>query len=227
MILQIGWAGVTIDALQTLWSGFINFLPELVGALIIILVGWAIAVGLGKLVEKIFKALRIDAVLGKMGLGKAFEQTGLKPEVSSWLGTLVKWFLVLVFVMAASDILGLDSVSLFLGSVVDYLPNLVVAAIVLVLGIWLGGFLQKLVKAGVAATKIRTANLAAALVKWAVIVFAFLAALLQLGVAASLINIIVMGLVAMIAIAGGLAFGLGGKEQASRALEKIKKEFSE
>lgn len=226
MITQ-SWAGVTIDALQTLWGGFINFLPKIIGALIVILIGWAIAVGLGKLVAKIIRALRVDSLLEKMGAGKALEQAGLKLDIAGWLGVLVKWFLIIVFLMAATDILGLKNVTAFLTSVIRYLPNLIVAAIIVVVGVWAANILQKLVKAGVSATRIKAANLSAALVKWAVIIFTILAALMQLGVVESLIRTIVTGFIAMLAIAAGLAFGLGGRELASKALEKVKKEFSD
>lgn len=221
------WAGVTIEALQTLWGGFITFLPKIIGALIVILIGWAIAVGLGKLVAQIIRALRIDRILEKMGLGRAFQEAGLKLDISAWLGVLVKWFLIFVFIMAATDILGLKHVTVFLGSVIAYLPNLIVAAIIIVIGIWLANFLQKLVKASVSATKIKAANSASALVKWAVIISAVLAALSQLKVGEAFIQTLITGFIAMLAIAAGLAFGLGGKEQASKALDKIKKEFSE
>lgn len=226
MITQ-SWAGVTVDALQRLWGGFIEFLPKIIGALIVILIGWAIAVGLGKLVAQVIRALKIDKILEKIGLGKAFDQAGLKMDISAWLGVLVKWFLIFVFLMGATDILGLKYVTAFLGEVIAYLPNLIVAAIIVVIGLWAASFLQGLVKAGVSATRIKAANFAGALVKWAVVVFTVLAALIQLGVDRTLINTIVTGFVAMLALAAGLAFGLGGKEHANKALDKIKKEFSE
>ncbi|MBI4708879.1 MAG: hypothetical protein HY764_01585 [Candidatus Portnoybacteria bacterium] len=226
MILQT-WADVTITAFQTIWSGFINSLPNILGALIVFLIGWAIAIGLQKLVAQIIRALKIDQALDKMGAGDALGRAGLKLDVGNWVGLLVKWFLIFTFLLAATDILGLNEVSGFLKSVLLYIPNIVVAAVILIIAAWFAGFLQKLVMASVSASRIKTAAFVGALVKWSVLVFALFAALIQLGIAPALLQTIITGFIAMLAIAGGLAFGLGGKDQAARAISKMKDEMSE
>ncbi len=226
MVLQT-WAEVTIGAFQNIWEGFIVFLPNILGALIIFFIGWAIAIGLQKLVVQILRALRIDQLLEKMGAGEALGRAGLKLDVANWIGLLVKWFLIFGFLLATTDILGLNDVSGFLRSVLLYIPNIVVAAVILVVAAWFSGFLRKLVIASISASKIKTAAFVGSLVKWAILVFAFFAALIQLGVAPGLLQTIVMGLIAMLAIAGGLAFGLGGKDHAARFIGRIKDEMSE
>jgi small-conductance mechanosensitive channel len=226
MITQ-SWADVTIQSFQVLWGGFIGFLPKLIGALIIFLIGWAIAIGLQRLIEQIVKVLKIDALLEKLGMGKGLEKAGFKLHVGRWLGLLVKWFLIIVFLMAATDILGLTEVTSFLSSVVYYIPNVIVAALILLVAVWAAGVMQKIILAGASATNIKAANLSANIAKWSIVVFGLLAALTQLGVAPSLIQTIVTGFVAMLAIAGGLAFGLGGKDMAADVLAKFKKGVTE
>lgn len=226
MVLQT-WAEVTISAFQTIWEGFITFLPNVLGALIVFFVGWAIAIGLQKLVAQILRAIKVDQFLEKMGAGRALERAGLKLDVANWIGLLVKWFLLFAFLLAATDILKLNDVSQFLRSVLLYIPNIVVAAVILVVAAWFAGVLQKIVMASVSASKIRTAAFVGTLTKWAVLIFALFAALVQLGVAPGLLQTIITGLIAMLAIAGGLAFGLGGKEEAGRVIDRIKREMSE
>jgi hypothetical protein len=202
-------------------------LPDFIGALIVFFIGWAIAIGLQKLVYQILRAIKIDQFLEKMGLGRAFEEAGLKLNVASWLGILVKWFLIFVFLLAATDILGLDEVSMFLRSVVNYIPNIVVAAVILVAAAWVAGILQRLIVVSISASKIKTAAFVGTIVKWAVYIFGLFAALMQLGIAPALLQTIVTGFIAMLAIAGGLAFGLGGKDQAAKIIENLKDEMSE
>lgn len=226
MVLQT-WADVTITAFQNIWQGFILFLPSILGALIVFFVGWAIAIGLQKLVVQILKAVKIDQILDKMGAGRALERAGLKLDVANWIGFLVKWFLIFGFLLAATDILGLREVSAFLTSVLLFIPNIVVAAVILVIGVWFAGFLQKLVMASVSASRIKTAAFVGAITRWAILIFTLLAALIQLGIAPGLLQTVITGLIAMLAIAGGLAFGLGGKDQAGRFLSRMKDEINE
>jgi len=226
MLLQ-SWTEVTVNSFQSLWGSFIAFLPNLLGALIVLLVGWAIAVGLQKLITQILRALRIDPALEKIGTAKFFEKGGIKMDFAGWIGSFVKWFLVLVFLLAATDILQLQDVSIFLRSILGYIPNVVVAVVVLAVAFWLANVLRKIVQASVAASSIKAASFLATLTYWAVLIFGLFAALAQLGIAFALLQTIITGLIAMLALAGGLAFGLGGKEQAGNFLNKLRKDISE
>lgn len=226
MLLQ-SWTEVTVNSFQSLWGGLIGCLPNILGALIVFLVGWAIAVGLQKLVTQILRALRIDPVLEKIGTHKFFEKGGIKMDFAGWVGIFTKWFLILVFLLAATDILQLTDVSIFLRSVLSYIPNVIVAVVVLAVAFWLANILRKIIQASVAASNIKAASFLGALTYWSVLIFGLFAALVQLGIAFALLQTLITGLIAMLALAGGLAFGLGGKEQASNFLDKIRKEISE
>jgi len=221
MVLQT-WTEVTISAFQSLWEELISFLPNFLGALIVFFIGWAIAVGLQKLITQLLRALRIDPILEKIGTAKFFERAEIKMDFAGWI-----WFLILVFLLAATDILKLGDVSVFLRSVLGYIPNVVVAIVVLLLAIWLASVLKRIVHASVSASNIRAAAFLGTVTHWAILIFGLFAALIQLGIAPVLLQTVITGVIAMLAIAGGLAFGLGGKEAASNFLNKLRKEISE
>ena len=220
------WADIITFSLQNLWGGFVMFLPNLLGALIILIVGLIIAAGLGKIVEKLVDAIKIDKLLEQLGLGKILDRAEVRLHSGHFIGVLVQWFFVIVTALAVSDVLGLAAFSDFLKQVLLYVPNIVIAVLIMLAGVVVAAFLSKLTRASVLAARLHSARFLGALTKWAILIFAFLAALSQLGVAAALVNTLIMGFVAMLAIAGGLAFGLGGKEVAAAWLEKIKDEIS-
>lgn len=221
MVIQ-SWTDVVITSLQNLWYGFMGFIPNLIGALIVLVVGLVVAAGLGTLVEKLFNAIKLDAALGKLGLGPYFERAGLRLRGSHFLGKLVYWFIVVAFLLAASDILQLSALSGFLRDVLAYIPNVIVAVVVMLASLVVAGFLKKLVMASVMSARLHAAHFLGTLTWWSVVVFGFLTALVQLNIAASVINTLITGFIAMLAIAGGLAFGLGGREYATSLINKLR-----
>lgn len=225
MVLQT-WAEVVTASLQTLWSGFMSFLPNLLGAVIVFIIGWLIAVLLGKLAGQIINTLRIDQILAKMGFKRSLEKANLKLDSGRFIDELVKWFFIIVFLMAATDILNLTEVTDFLKQVLLYIPQLIIAVLILLAAVLIANFLQKVVKASVEAAGLGSSDFLAAVTKWAVLIFAILAALLQLGVVPSLIQTLFTGLIAALVIGFGLAFGLGGKDIAMQILDKLKRDVS-
>jgi len=221
------WGEITTVSLLGLWEKFINFFPILIGAALVFLLGWIIAAAMEKVVEKMILSLRIDQAFEKMGLRKKLNESGINLNVAVFFGGLVKWFLVLVFLMAATDILGLSQVTNFLNSILLYIPNVVVAVIILAVVFLVGNFVYVVVKGSTRAAGVMSATLLAIISKWSIIIFGLLAALIQLGIATSLVSTIFIGIVAMLSLAGGLAFGLGGKEEAQMILKKLREEISE
>lgn len=221
MIVQ-SWTDVVAGSLQNLWYGMANFLPNIVGALVVFIIGLIVAAGLGLLVEKIFEALRLDPFLEKLGIKPYFDRAGIKLRVSYFLGRLVYWFIVIAFLLAASDSLGLYALSGFLTSVLNYLPNVIAAVLIMLAAVVVAAFLRRTVVASVMSAQLNAPHFLGALVWWTVVIFGFLAALEQLNVAAAIIQSIVTGFIAMLALAGGLAFGLGGKDYANHLLNKLK-----
>jgi hypothetical protein len=221
------WGEAITVSLLSLWERFINFLPALLGAVLVFLFGWIIAVALGKMVEKLIKAVKVDDAFEKIGAGKKLKEEGINGSVSGFLGGLVKWFFILVFLLAAVDILKLDKVTSFLNSILLYIPNVVVSVIILAVVFLLGNFVYNVVKGSTRAAGVMSATLLATISKWAIIIFGILAALIQLGIATSLVSTIFVGIVAMFSLAGGLAFGLGGKDEAAAILKKLREEIGE
>lgn len=205
-----------------LWNGFATFIPNLVAALIVLIVGLIVAAGLGALVEKIFEAVRLDPFLEKLGIKPLFERAGLRVRVAFFLGRLVYWFIIVAFLLAVSDSLGLYALSGFLTMVLNYLPNVIAAVLIMLASLVLGHLLRRVVTASVLSAQLHAAHFLGTLVWWVVVILGFFAALTQLNIAAALVQDLVTGFIAMLALAGGLAFGLGGKDYANHLLNKLK-----
>ena len=222
------WGEVLKASFQQLWSGVAQFLPKIVVAVVVLIIGWIIAAAVGKLIAKVIKALRVDKALQGLGAEGPISQAGFKLDAGSFIGALIKWFLFIVFVVAAMDVLRLTQVNVFLREVVlGYLPNVIVAALILIIAAALADLAKRVIAGSAKAAKVSSAGLLGGIAKWAIWIFALLAALYQLGVTPALIQTVVTGFVAMLAIAAGLAFGLGGKEAASRYIEKLRQDIRE
>ncbi len=219
------WGQAIIDPLQNIWFRFLIFLPNLVGALLILLIGWIIAAGLDRLVVQILKQIKIDSLLNKLGTKSLLKKSGHSFEASDFIGGLVKWTILLVAFLAASDVLGLSKVTDFLNQILNYLPNVFVAIAVLLIGMLAANFLSHVVRGGVNAANVKSANFLATTTKWIIWIFTILVALNQLGIAAIIIDRLITAIFFMIALAGGLAFGLGGQKAASDTLDEIQKEM--
>lgn len=213
-------------AFADLWSTLLAFLPRFLGALIVFLIGAIVAGLLKKVVMRASDVLKLDMLAEKLEVKQSLHKTGVKLNVAALLGWIVKWFFLIVFLVAATDILGWGEVTSFLKEVVLYLPNVIIAVIILLVGVLVANFTRNVVKSAVEAGKLASADFLAGLSRWSILIFSFMAALVQLGIAPDLIRTLFTGLVAMLALAGGLAFGLGGKEQAARFLNKLKREIS-
>src|SRR3989344_4610623 len=215
-------------SLNNVWSGVIAFLPKFIIALIIFIIGWIVGSILGKVVAQFFRAIKLDNMLKSVGTDSVMERAGFNLDAGKFFGTLVKWFFVVVFLVAALDIMELVQVNFFLQNVVlNFLPSVIVAALILVVGALVAHALSQIVAGGARAVAAPSARFAAGVAKWAVWIFAILAALSQLGIAGMFAQTLFSALAYGLALAGGLAFGLGGKEAAARYLENLRKDISD
>ena len=207
------------NSLINLWDSVIGFVPELMGAFLVFILGLIVAPIFGSTVKRLVKLTRVDTLSEKTGLTGTFENLGLRFTFSDVIGKLVKWFILIAFLMAAMDILGWSRVTEFLNEIVLYIPNVAVAVIILAVGLIAGQFVQKMVVTGLktSGATIKNPELLGSIAQWSLITFAALAALLQLGVAERLIEILFAGVVITLA----LAFGLGGREKAARFLDRF------
>ena len=226
MIFQT-WYEVTSATLQNLWQVFVGFIPQFLGALIVFILGWFVALFVGKLITKALDLMRLNKLFSKTGWDESMEKAGIKANISGFIGGIFKWILVIVFLLAAIDILGLTEFANFLSGVLGWLPNVIIAVVIFVVAVIIADILEKIVKVSVEKVKVGFANFAGAIVKWSIYTFAMLAILLQLGIAPYLIQTLFVGFVAMLAISFGLAFGLGGKDAAADALDVLKKKLKD
>lgn len=197
------------------------FLPKVIAGTIVLLIGVIVASILKHIVLGIFKALKIEGLLRKYSVPEANEEFSW----SNIFAEIVRWFVIIIFLLPTADIWGLPRVVTILNEFLLYLPNVFVAAIIAVVGFVLGSLSHNLILASVKGISSNTANRIASVTRWAVNVFVILAVLNQLGVATDLIRILFTGFVAMLAIAGGIAFGLGGQNSAKDIVEGLRKKL--
>lgn len=214
------------DAFSSLLVGVIAFLPKLIVAIVIIILGWLIGAALSKVISQIFRALRVDSALEAAGARQLVNKAGFGLNSGRFVGELVKWFIVLVSLIAVLSILGLSEVTFFLqGIVIGYLPQVIVAVLILVVAIVLADVARRVVVASAKAAGLRKAGLLGSVTKWAIWIFAILAALFQLNIAATFIQTLFTGVVVAFSVALGLAFGLGGRDAAKETIEDIRSEI--
>lgn len=200
--------------LLNLWSEVILFIPRLITFLVILLVGYIIARVVRTLLTKGLRALHFDNIADRAGVTRALEVAGTRMDAAAVLGIVAFWWIFLVFAEIAVNALGLTEITVFLNSVLAYLPNIFVAILILIIGALLANVVAGLVRGAAGEAGLSMASLLAEVARWTILVFAFLAALTQLNVAQSMIFIVAAGIVGMLAIAGGLALGLGGADTA-------------
>src|SRR3989344_3995744 len=211
-----------VGSLQDLYDKVIAYLPNLVAAIIVLIIGWLLAMFLSKLVQKLLEMLKIDQLANQLGMDSLGEKMNKRLSLATFGGWLIKWFFFLGSFIAAADILGLSGVSSFLyQDVLAYAGHVVVAMAILLLGILAANFFGEIVSSAVRASGLHKAEALGSLTKWSIVVFAVIATLSQLQIATAFLQDLFTAVVAMLAIAGGIAFGLGGKEHASKVLDNI------
>ncbi len=198
-----------------------DFLPSLLAAIAIFIIGVVGGSILRRGLIRVLEAVRFEKALSATGIPQALKRTETTLTVSNLLGELLRWFAILIFLIPAVDQLGLGAVNDVLKALLLYIPNVVVAVIIVAIGAIFAKIARDFVTATATGLGAQLAQLIGEVARWAIIIFAFLAALNQLGVATDLIRILFTGFVAMVAIAGGLAFGFGGKETAEKVLKKF------
>lgn len=201
-------------AFMNLWSDVILFIPRLVTFLVILLIGYIVARVVQALLTKGLRALHFDNIADRAGVTRALELAGTRLDAAAVLGIIAFWWIFLVFAEIALNALGLTEITAFVNAVLAYLPNIFIAILILVLGALLANVVAGIVRGAAGEAGLATASLMAGVARWAILIFAFLAALTQLNVAQSMIFILAAGIVGMLAIAGGLALGLGGADTA-------------
>jgi hypothetical protein len=220
------WGGAILDAWSRIIDRFIDYVPNILGAIVILILGWVLAVLLEKLIDEIIRSVGLQKLFEGTGIEKAIKKTRAKRDTTGLIAGLVKWAILIVTFLAATDTLQLPEVTNFLNSILGYLPAVASAAGILLVGMIAAYFISHLVRSFAHSLDLTYAGAAASVAKYSIITFAVIAALIELGIARPLLLTMFTGLVAMMSIAGGLAFGLGGQGVAKEILETIKKDVT-
>lgn len=227
MMFVTTWVEILVSSLKGIALGLASFVPGLIFAVAIFVIGWVVAVLVEKIVEAVFKSLKIDSALRAAGTEEVVKRAGYNLNSGRFVGSLVKWFVIVVFLVASFDILGLTQVNEFLSTVVlYYLPKVIVAVLILMVAIVVAEATKKVVIGSARAAHLSSANFLGSVTKWAIWIFAVLTVLFQLGIAAPFVQTLFMGVVVAVSLAVGLSFGLGGKEAASELIAKLKHEVT-
>ncbi|MBM3257703.1 MAG: hypothetical protein FJZ05_00585 [Candidatus Nealsonbacteria bacterium] len=225
--MVLDWYSATIKAFQALWQDFIQFLPVLLGAIILFVIGWFIAVGVGKLIAEILKRLKFNKIFDRGDWKNALEKAEIKVDPSGFIGAIAKWILIIVFLQISVGILGWTDFAVLLGKVIAYLPNVVVAALIFVVAAIVADIIQKVVVVAAESARFTYTRAAGAIVKWAIWLFAILAILRQLLIVPALVDTLFSALVYGVVGIFIIAFGLGGKEAAGEILQDLRKKLKE
>lgn len=223
MYTNVNWAQATGDALLNFWAEFLMFVPNLIGALIVFIIGWFVAVAIGKIISEILIRIRFNQIFETGDWKKALGKAEVKVHPAEFIGDIAKWILIIIFLMVAVDILGIAAFASFLANIVAYLSNVVAAAFMFVVAVIVAEFLAKVIVATTAKASFEYSQVAGEIVRWSIWIFAILAILHQLGVAQPLVETLFSGIIGVIVISVGLAFGLGGKDAAAEAIDSVRK----
>ena len=221
------WGDVFNSSLQQLWWGFVQFAPKLLIAIVFFVIGWVLGGVIAKALEQVFRSLKVDNLLRSIGVETFFRRAGMTLDSGYFVGQVVKWFIIIVFLIHSLDLVGLDSIKDFLqNDVLGFLPKVIVAALVLIISTIVAEAVSKAVTASARTMNLTSANMLGTIAKYSIWIFAFIIALGQLGVADYYMSVLFTGIIAMISIGGALAFGLGGRDAAAKFIGKVSEEVS-
>jgi hypothetical protein len=210
------WGDAVMVSVTEALQNFLGFLPALIGALLILVLGWIISGLLARFVEKGLKTIGFERAAQSTGISGFIQRSGSSWTASAIVAEIVKWFIRLLAIQAAASVLGLTQISQIVNAIMLWLPNLVVAIVIVVIGALIAKFVSGVVRGSTSQMGFTNSDLLASVAYYAILVFAVMAAIDQLGIAETVVNTVFIGLVAMVVLAAGLAFGLGGQQTAAQ-----------
>ncbi|MCV0402601.1 MAG: mechanosensitive ion channel [Chloroflexi bacterium] len=214
------WGDAVMLSVTEALQNFLGFLPALVGAILVLVLGWIISGLLAGLIERVLKTLGFEHAANSTGINDFIKRGGSEWSASRIVAEIVKWFIRLVAIQAAAQILGMERISEIITAILLWLPNLVVALAIIVIGALIANFVSGIVRASTSEMGLGNPNLLAGIARYAIIVFAVVAAVDQLGIAETVVNTLFVMTVGAVALAFGLAFGLGGQNVAAQMTQR-------
>jgi mechanosensitive ion channel-like protein len=209
------WGDAVFLALSNALNTFLAAIPQVIGALLIIVIGWIVAGFLARITTEVLRRAGADRLFAEHG-GEVYGAQSKQIKPSLVAGELVKWLVRIIFLVAAANVLGMTQVSELLNQILLWIPNLIVAAVILLLAPLLARFVRGAIEVGAGEMGFTNAPLLGRIAEIAIVAFAVVIAINQIGIAATLVNTLFVGLVGAVALAFGLAFGLGGRDVAAQ-----------
>lgn len=211
-----------VDPLLSIWYWLVRAVPDLIAAVIILLVGWLVAVAVQYVLEKVLEKINFDEwVFKKTNLSQVVGKFAL----THFLGLITKWYIIVLFLSATADRIALEGLAQFLNALAVWIPNVIVALVIGLIGITAALYVEK----KVVATRAKYAKIVALLAKWVIYVFTALIVLDQIGVRIAIAQtsflVLLGGLVLAIGLMLGISFGLGFKEEAKKIISDVKKKL--
>jgi len=221
------WQEALISSWGQVWNSFLGILASLIGAAIVFIVGLILAYWVKKITVEFLRLIKVDKLSSDYGMDDFLKKADIKMSFVNLIGTVFEWIVILVFFLAAVDILGLDGISRVLVGVLGYIPNIVAAALILAFGYLIAGAVGGLVRGALMSVDHDIAKPLGSFTRWLIIVIAAFAAIDQLKIAQGLVDVFYQGLTYTVVLSVGLAVGLGSKGVIARILndwyDKIKK----
>ena len=226
MLAVIEWKNLIVEPVSQMLTRIMAYLPVLLGALVILIVGWIVAKAIKRIVDWLLKLIRFDTLADKAGISEVLRKGDLKISAGEVISSLVYWLIVIMVLVMTVDALGLPKASDVLASLFAYVPKVIAALLVLVVAMFLASFVSGIVRTAAGNANLPKPEIFAGVSRWAIIIFAVTISLEQLGIASLLVtatfNIILGG----VCLALAIAFGLGGKDTVAKYLEELKKRRS-
>jgi hypothetical protein len=213
------WGDAIFLGISNAVNTFLAAIPQVIGALLILLIGWILSSVLARIVTAALARVGADRLFADHG-SRVYGRQAAQFTPSIVAGEIVKWIVRLIFLVAAANVLGMPQVSQLLNDILLWIPNLIVAAIVLLVAPLVARFVRGLIEVGAGNMGFTNAGLLGQIAEVAIVAFAVLIAVNQLGIAADLVNILFIGVVGALALAFGLAFGLGGRDVAAEITQR-------
>ena len=225
----MSYIDLSLSVVQPFLQTMVGFIANLLLAIIVFVIGYFISVSIGKILSEILKSIKFNRLFEKEGWEKALERANVHVDPSEFIGAIFKWVFVIVSLLIAVDILKLAQFGMVLSRVLNYLPNVIVAALIFVVAVVISDIIEKVIRISVEKMKVGYGYVASSIIKWAIWIFTIFLILDQLLPNSELIKTlymaIVWGVVGSVGLGLAIAIGLGGKDTAAEIIEDMKKKI--
>jgi hypothetical protein len=222
------WA---LSIIQPFLQTMVGFVANLLLAIVVFIIGYLISVGIGKILSEILKSIKFNKLFEKEGWKSALERASVHVNPSEFIGAIFKWVFVIVSLLIAVDILKLAQFGMVLTEVLNYLPNVIVAALIFVVAVVISDIVEKIIRVSVEKMKVGYGYITSSIIKWAIWIFTIFLILDQLLPNSELIKTLYMamvwGIVGSVALGVAIAIGLGGKDTAAEVIKDMKKKIDQ